>query len=1016
MTMHPPLSELSNYLENVNSCDQYDVVGIHIEKCVQCQQTLTELLCGSTDILDVLRDDSQHDGKKPSWLTERSEQTPPVPNRFRLPIDPIENLETHSNRYQLIEEVARGGMGVVYRAVDKELDREVAVKVISDDNVDVNRFEREAKISGQLQHPGVVPIHDYGVLQNGEPFISMKLVEGQTLREILDAGSVSHVRLIEIFTQVCQTVAYSHSQSIVHRDLKPSNIMIGSYGEVQVMDWGLAKKVDSAHDDSSFSNDHQSQGLTETKKIVVSNDTETRVSKQHFPTTPDQTMIGTVVGTPAYMPYEQAIGKQVGLQADVFSLGAMLCEFLTGQPPFTSAKKDQRKSIAGRFENENNQLGQAIQRIESCEADPALIEIAKSCLARDAANRPNDAAVVSDRLTEFAETRAQRMQEIELERASSVARLQVETKRRKQVFRLGAVIATVLTAAAVATTLFLIERNTRQAEQFAAEKTAIEKRASTESRIRSIMSETQTQLQQAVVAVDKEKTLAWKNASFEIKRAFDIVDQPDSSTIDERLLGDLSKLKHDIQNGLARSQSEEARLKKERQMATAIHQAIKQSVYPNDLMFTGIDPNVTASLEKAFANYGLAFESNINESAVQIRNSSIAETLISGLRLWRNQHRITNRGKSSLNLEWFKDLLNAADEDGFRAEVRELTFARDISQVKRIVNDPLALKSVATVHTVFDYLNATRQRNAIAEFMKRAHYAYPGDFEINHALRSFYKHFYPRKPELALRHSLACLAIQPDNPGILINLTMLYISIGDNEAAIEVGDRMIELVPNYPQGYNNVAIALSNLGRNEEAVGYYERAIEAAPEFHISHGNLAVALGLLGRDHEAVKSMKRAIELKPQHVKHYVVLGKLLLKIGEAEQAEQAIRHALKLEPKNLEGLQIIVKILRDRGNFDEAIAFHKQQIKFHKYKTDVWANYAETLFAAKRYDEAEDLIDGPFRKHFQPRYADVLARAQMAQGKVQQAIETLELQIEKRPNSTDARKLLKKYQKENGF
>ena len=106
-------------------------------------------------------------------------------------------------------------MGVVYRAIDNELDREVAVKVISDDNVDFNRFEREARISAQLQHPGVVPIHDYGVLQNGAPFISMKLVEGQTLREILDAGSMSHMRLIEIFTQVCQTVAYSHSQGIV---------------------------------------------------------------------------------------------------------------------------------------------------------------------------------------------------------------------------------------------------------------------------------------------------------------------------------------------------------------------------------------------------------------------------------------------------------------------------------------------------------------------------------------------------------------------------------------------------------------------------------------------------------------------------------------------------------------------------------------------------------------------------------------------------------------------------------
>ena len=530
------------------------------------------------------------------------------------------------------------------------------------------------------------------------------------------------------------------------------------------------------------------------------------------------------------------------------------------------------------------------------------------------------------------------------------------------------------------------------------------------------MSDTQTQLQRAVTAVDKEKTLAWQNANLEIRRAFDIVSQSDRSAIDEHLLDDLSKLNNDIQNGLARSKSEEVRLRKERQIATAIDQAIKQSAYPDDLMVTGHDPDVIASLEKAFANYGLAFESDIDQSAIQIRSSSIADTLTAGLRLWQKQHRNINRGKSTLNLEWFKDLRNVVDEDEFRTEVRELAYAKDASQVTRILEDPLALNSVATVHTVFDYLNATRQQKFLLEFMKRAHSVYPDDFEINATLYAFYKLYQPKNPELAFRHNLACLAIQPDNPGLLINLTKLYMLLGDNETAIEVGNRMIEIVPDFPQGYNNVGIALSNLGKIEEAIGYYERANEVAPDFDISYANLAIAQGRLGRGQEAVKTMRKAVECKPKQARYHVALGKLLFQIGETEKAEQAARHALKLEPQNFSALQSITQQLRHRQEFDEAIEFHKLQVKFHEDKTDSWASYAETLFAAKRYEEAEELIDGPFRSHFQPRYADILARSQMAQGKVKEAIATLELQIKKQPNSPAAFELLEKYQKEADF
>ncbi len=150
-------------------------------------------------------------------------------------------------RYQLAGEIARGGMGAVLRGRDVELGRELAIKVLLEKYVDrpeiARRFIEEAQIGGQLQHPGVVPVYDIGSF--GErPFFTMKLVKGRTLASILgdrSEPSQDRPRLLAIALQVAQTLAYAHAKGVIHRDLKPANIMVGAFGEVQVMDWGLAK-------------------------------------------------------------------------------------------------------------------------------------------------------------------------------------------------------------------------------------------------------------------------------------------------------------------------------------------------------------------------------------------------------------------------------------------------------------------------------------------------------------------------------------------------------------------------------------------------------------------------------------------------------------------------------------------------------------------------------------------------------------------------------------------------------
>src|SRR6516165_9013412 len=151
-------------------------------------------------------------------------------------------------RYQFFGEIARGGMGAVLRGRDPDLGRDLAVKVLLESHEDkpemLRRFVEEAQIGGQLQHPGIVPVYELGTFADRRPYFTMKLVKGRTLSALLaERPSPAHdlPRFLTIFDAIGQTVAYSHSRGVIHRDLKPSNVMVGSFGEVQVMDWGLAK-------------------------------------------------------------------------------------------------------------------------------------------------------------------------------------------------------------------------------------------------------------------------------------------------------------------------------------------------------------------------------------------------------------------------------------------------------------------------------------------------------------------------------------------------------------------------------------------------------------------------------------------------------------------------------------------------------------------------------------------------------------------------------------------------------
>ena len=400
--------------------------------------------------------------------------TPPAPDEAEVGVrstatdellrrlDKAPRLDT--DRYHLEGQVGRGGVGVVLRLHDRHLHRRLAMKVLREREVFesedrqvsrqlLGRFLEEAQVTSQLDHPGVVPVHELGLDPDGKVYFTMRLVRGQTAGAVFASARAGQdgwttTRALEVVLKVCDTIAFAHDRGVMHRDLKPANVMVGKFGEVYVMDWGLAKLFGAAAGSAAAASDAE-EPLATARRRDAGNDGDADMA----------TLPGQKLGTPEYMAPEQAAGTALDERVDVYAIGAMLYELLTGRPPYGAAP-GQARDVGEILRHVRDGLPMRIEQVQP--GVPAeLVAITERAMARDREERYPKVVDLSADLRAFLDQRA-----VQAYRTGALVELKLWVRRNKALAVSLAAAALLLVVGSLGIAVYSEEakRNERQAK------------------------------------------------------------------------------------------------------------------------------------------------------------------------------------------------------------------------------------------------------------------------------------------------------------------------------------------------------------------------------------------------------------------------------------------------------------------------------------------------------------------------------------------------------------------------
>ncbi len=817
-------------------------------------------------------------------------------------------------RYQMQGEIARGGVGVVYQGRDRDLGRTVALKVLRKEYAEHahirQRFVEEAQIGGQLQHPGIVPVYGLGVQEDGRPCFAMKLVKGRTLAALLqarDGAGAEQRRFLSLFEQVCQTVAYAHARGVIHRDLKPSNVMVGAFGEVQVVDWGFAKVL----------------ARTEERPPDVSVIATVRSEREG-----SQSVAGAVMGTPAYMAPEQALG-QVDLldeRADVFALGAILCEILTGQPPYEP--NDLVAAAQGL-------LGAPLERLERCGAEAELVALARRCLAPDRGARPHDAAEVAAAIAAIHAAAEERVRQAEIEAVETRARAErarvrtvqerarVDRERaraaaeeargraaRQARRRSLAVAAALFVAIAVTGGIYTLSAREREA------------------RSRRTGAQVAALLQEAQLLRSRGETAAAHAA------AHNALGLARGGGADHRILGEALDLMTALEGDLRLAEQEAAQAASD---AALLERLEWIRMLESESAAAWVDRECLAALE----SYGLDFlESTPEEVAARLRSRGevFAFEVALTLNLWA--------ARAPERKERLLETAKLADPDPWRDRLRDVLARDALDELHALAQEPASELSPQSAALLGAALLSV-DLHAAAKFLRRAVRRYPGDVWLNYSAGRAIGYLRQGAALQSVPYLRAALA--PEGREIHHVLGQALERIDAHEA-VAVWEQALRRWPDDTHLTIHLGAALLEARRYDEGLAKVREALARAPKDWWGHDVLSRELLRRGEREEARREALVALELAPQYT---FGLIQLLRDLGYRSKALPGARALVAQQPLSSETRAILADLLWRAGDLEAAIGEAKAAVRLEPTSTFALATLAEALLASGRREEA---------------------------------------------------------------